>query len=217
LREGASARIAAAAHDLANGRAADAEQKVREVVSVGLLLGDEGPTLIDNLIGNVVAETGGTALEGLYESAGRDADAERLRELQAAARRTAQRIHTAPPEGTEAFVRSLPLLVMDTTTVRGLRWEFFGLTTMLTPCLNLHRMVFGPDDEYRRFLEEARASLVRWPSEAGLYELARAGYWRGGESRGGNIIGRLLAVSMRSGEGTCGDVMRKLDTLREAI
>lgn len=217
LREGAYAHVAAAALAHAQGRDDEAERLIREVISVGMLLGDQGPTLIENLIGHVVAEFGGTALENFYANAGRGNDAARLAEIRDAARRAATRIHNAAPEGIESFVRSLPDLVADTGTVRGLRWEFFTLTTTLSPCLNLHRMVFGPDDGYAAFVEEARSKLVRWPSEEKLFDLARAGYWGTSAPDNESLFGRFLGIAMRPGEGSCNTVMKRFDTLKEIM
>ena len=103
----------------------------------------------------------------------------------------------------------------DTTAVRGLRWEFFSLTATLTPCINLNRMVFGPGDEYRAFVDRAHASLVRYPSEEGLFQLARAGYWGSAAPASASVLGRFLSISMHPGQGTCADVMRRFDTLKE--
>ena len=108
-------------------------------------------------------------------------------------------------------------MILDTGTVRGQRWEALILTTTLTPCLNLHRMVFGPDDDYRDFLARARASLVRWPSEAQLLTVAEAGYWGAARPTGSRLFGRLLGVSMRPGEGSCNDVVKRFDALREVM
>ncbi|HSG49397.1 MAG TPA: hypothetical protein VLA43_16375, partial [Longimicrobiales bacterium] len=201
LRQGAYAHVATAALAQAQGRSDDAERLLREVVSVGMLLGDQGPTLIENLIGHVVAEFGGTALEHFYEAAGREEEAARVAALRDAARRSATRIQSARHEGVESFVRALPDLVGDTGTVRGLRWEFFTLTTTLSPCLNLHRMVFGPDEDYEAFVEQSRARLVRWPSEEKLFDLARAGYWGPGDTGEESLFGRFLGIAMRPGDG----------------
>lgn len=217
IREGGYAHLAAAAADLARGREGDAETKIREVISVGFLMADDGPTLIDNLVGQVLVEAGGTALERFYEVTDRAADARRVRSLAEAAARAAARIHADAPEGTEAFVRSLPGTVADTGAVRGLRWESFVLTTTLTPCLNLQRMVFGPEREYHAFIADARASLVRWPSEERLFAVAEAGYWGAVAQGGPSLFGRLLGISMRPGEGSCRDVVKRFETLREAM
>lgn len=217
LREGAYAHVAAAALAQSQGRGDDAEVLIREVISVGMLLGDQGPTLIENLIGQVIAEFGGTALERFYTVAGRGDDASRLREIREAARRSAARIHGPAPEGVESFVRSLPALVADTGTVRGLRWEFFTLTTTVSPCLNLHRMVFGPGAEYDAFVERARSRLVRWPSEEKLFDLAQAGYWGAGDPQNESLFGRFLGIAMRPGDGSCNTVMKRFDTLKGVI
>jgi hypothetical protein len=101
-------------------------------------------------------------------------------------------------------------MVVDTTAVRGLRWEYFALTTTLTPCLNLNRMVFGPDEAYHQFVEDAHDALVRWPSEEALFEVAKGGYLARPNVGSPSWIGRLLSISMRSGEGACGEVVRRL-------
>jgi hypothetical protein len=62
LRTAAYARIGAAAFEVEQGRPERPEQMVREVISVGFLLGDHGPTLIENLIGHTIVRTGGVAL-----------------------------------------------------------------------------------------------------------------------------------------------------------
>jgi hypothetical protein len=217
LREGAYAHVAAAALAQYRGRSAEAEELIREVISLGVLLGDQGPTLIENLAGHVIAEFGGTALEHFYAAAGRDADASRLDAIRDAARRSAARIPHTGPGGVEAFVRSLPDLVADAGTVRGLRWEFFTLTGTLSPCLNLHRMVFGPDSDYRDFVARARSELVVWPSEEKLFDLARSGYWGPPDPEKQSLLGRFLGVAMRPGEGSCNNVMRRFDTLREVL
>jgi hypothetical protein len=169
------------------------------------------------VVGHVVVGIGGEALERFYAAAGRPVEAGQVRELAAAATRSAARIHAASPEGTEAFVRSLPAMILDTGAVRGQRWESLILTTTLTPCLNLNRMVFGPDDAYRDFLARARASLVRWPSEEQLFRVAEAGYWGAAAPSGRGLFGRLLGVSMRAGPGSCNDVVKRFDALREVM
>jgi hypothetical protein len=216
LREAAYAHLGAAAADLAHGRADAAERKIREVISVGFLLADDGPTLIDNLIGDVIVSTGGTALESFYRAAGRTADAGALAALAAAADRSASRMRalSSGRSGLEEYLGSLPAMVLDTSAVRGLRWEYLRLTATLTPCLNLNRMVFGPDSAYEAFLRNARASLVRYPSEDGLFDLAVTGYFVPPSATGHALLGRFLTVSMRSGEGTCSAALSGFHGLR---
>ena len=65
VRYAALARVAKAIVEQIGGQPDQAEISIREVISAGFLLVDEGPTLIDNLVGVAVANIGGDALEGL--------------------------------------------------------------------------------------------------------------------------------------------------------
>ncbi len=214
LRAAAQVHIGAAAYELTQGRPERAETLLSEVISVGFLLDDYGPTLIDNLIGFALIESGGRALEELYAVTGRTTALNELVRLSEAANRAASRVRVGRAQGAETWVGSLPDMVFDTSAVRGLRWEYFIGVTTLTPCLNLQRMVFGPDDEYRAFIERAHDSLVRWPSEEGLFQMAKAGWLGTTPSDAETWLGRLLSVSMRRGDGACGEIVRKAETAR---
>ena len=74
VRYAALARVAKAIVEQVGGQQDQAETSIREIISAGFLLVDEGPTLIDNLVGVVVANIGGDALEGLYEVQSRDGE-----------------------------------------------------------------------------------------------------------------------------------------------
>jgi len=211
LRAAAYSHVGAAAAELVNGRPARAEELVAEVVSLGFLLGDDGPTLIDNLIGYAFIERGAVAMADLYEATGAEEEAARLSALRSAAVAAVSRSRFQYPDGAEAWVRSLPAMVSDTSVARGLRWEVFVGITTLTPCINLQRLVFGPDQRYWDFVEAAHGYLVAWPSEEGLFERARAGWFGSQATAGGTFLGRILSVSMRTGEGTCGEVVRQLE------
>lgn len=216
FRDATYSHIAAAAAALADGRTERAEELVSEVVSLGFLLGDDGPTLMDNLTGYSLVEEGAVALGDLYAATARAVEAERLSALRAAADGAVARARFRYPDGAEAWVRSLPAMVSDTSVARGLRWEIFIGITTLTPCINLQRLVFGPDQEYWDFVNGAYDDLVEWPSEDGLFERARAGWFGSTTAEGGSIVGRILSVSMRTGEGTCGEVVRTLEA-QEAL
>ena len=215
LREAAYAHVGAAALVLADGRPDEAETMVREVISLGFLMGDRAPTLIDNIVGHVITGLGGDALEGLYAASGRRSEAEALGALRAATERAAQRTRVPPHRSLEAHVQAMPRTVLDEQAVRGIRWEAFILTATLAPCLNLHRVVFGPDETYAAFVRDAEAALVRWPSEGELFRLARAGYLGAPEDPSPGPLGRFLAIAMRGGEGSCASVVRRLRSLDE--
>ena len=78
-------------------------------------------------------------------------------------------------------------------------------------------MVFGADEEYQAFVARAHDALVRWPSEEKLFELARHGYWGSTAPGRESLIGRMLGVSMRSGPGTCSEVVRRFDDLKASF
>jgi hypothetical protein len=76
-------------------------------------------------------------------------------------------------------------------------------------------MVFGPDSSYEQFVEDAHASLVRYPSDEAYFELARDGYLGAIRSQPVSIFGRLLAIAMRDGEGACGEIVRRINSLSQ--
>lgn len=216
FRRAVNSHVAAAALAFVNGDPELAEELVSEIVSLGFLLGDDGPTLMDNLTGYALVEQGADAMADLYAASGRTDDAARLNALRVATEMALSRVSYRYPEGAEAWVRSLPEIVSDASVARGLRWEIFVGITTLTPCINLQRLVFGPDQEYWDFVNGAYDDLVAWPSEDGLFEMARSGWFRSHAEAGAGLVGRLLSVSMRTGEGTCGEVVRQLET-QEAL
>ncbi|MEQ9397697.1 MAG: hypothetical protein RJQ04_00875 [Longimicrobiales bacterium] len=217
LREATHVQVAAAADALLEGRPDEAERRAREIISVGFLLGDYGNTIIDNVIGHVLIQTGGSTLEGVYRATGRSAQADALARDRELARVVAQRAGSRAPEDLDATLRSIRDAVTDSAAPPGYRWEMLGITATVTPCLRLEGMVLGPGDEYRAFVDEARTSLVRYPSEEPLFDLVRAGYWGAAGSDRFGMLGRVLAVSMRTGPGTCGDLMRRWRTFGDAL
>ena len=58
---------------------------------------------------------------------------------------------------------------------RGLRWEYFMTFNSFGSCLNLQNVVFGEGDDYDAWVAKARSTLVRYPSEADVFELFKAG------------------------------------------
>lgn len=210
FRRAADVHVARAAFAFSEGRLDDAEQLLREVVAVGFLLADDGPTLIDNLIGITIVERGGGALASFYRASGQIEASSELSRLRLVAERAANRVPTldTSPEG---FVNALPDLVLDSTGVRGFRWEYFINLATIAPCMNVHRMVFGPGAEYSAFIEEARASLVRFPSEEAFFELARYGWLGGTESVRPPMLRRLAALFMNDSEDSCASMVQQVE------
>ncbi len=204
-----------AGYELANGDPRGAEESIRKLISAGFLLGDEGVTLIDNLIGFVLVRTGGVALESFYRATGQTEEAEALTWVRETADRSADL--ASVDEGwtdVEAALAQMPQTVRSPDAVRGLRWEYFILLNGLTPCLNANRVVFGPEEGFSEFLAEAREALVRYPSEEAFFELARQG-WFGQISGSGpeRLIGRVVGLTLGGG-GTPGSCAAFLGSIR---
>lgn len=177
VRQGARAHLAKAALELADGRPAQAERTIREVISVGFRLIDDGPTLLDNLMGAVLVGMGGDALQQFDRATGRRGDAETLAWVRAEAGKAAARVAAGSKAAisAEAALRTMPQTVLDSTQARGLRWEFFGLVSAFAPCASMKTLAFGPGEDYTQWLAAARQGLVRRPSDEALLQLMRRG------------------------------------------
>ena len=217
LTQGAHAHLGKAIHELALGDESRADATIREVLSVGFLIADDGPTLIDNLIGFALVNLGATALETFYETTARSTDLAALRQARDAALRAAHMLTRGRSETLESTLAELPAIAASPVALRGLRWEFFTLTNTIAPCINLNRIVFGPDANYAQWVEEVRRSLVRWPSEEAPFDLALDGYFGAPPDPGSStLLGRTLGVAMGGSDapGSCSAVFRRLSTGR---
>ena len=170
VKAAAHANIAQAALDFADGRPADAERRLKEVVSVGFHLINDGHTLIENLIGAVVVSSARTGLVALYEATGRDRDARFL---------STQNDPEPPSElsdirtsGLEETYRNVSARVLDTTTLPGLRWELLNAFLAFQPCTDMHQVIFGPDSLHLATMATARSTMVRRPSDSAFFALA---------------------------------------------
>lgn len=206
IRQASWAMVGTAALATAEGRLDDAERTLHELISVGFLLGDHTPTMIDNLIGFRLVDTGGEALENFYAATDRTDDAEALRSARLSTERTSRMARIGMGSDLEGTLRQLPSVVENDAGIRGLRWEYFALMNTLAPCLNSHKMVFGPGEEYEEWVSRARQNLVRWPSEEALFELSENGYFmgKGGSSEAG-ALGAVLGLTLgdRDESGRC--------------
>ena len=216
FRYAALAHISRAAVEVSQGSPAAAEETIREVISTGFLLIDEGPTLIDNLMGVVIANMGGDALEGLYASTGRAAESRQLRWARESAE-SAARISRVGLAGQDihALLLGIPNLVENEDALRGLRWEYLATFNMLAPCINLHKMVFGADVSYLEWINRSRNSLVRYPGEAALFDIAGSGgVARAATAEQGGFLAQLVSLTM-GGQARPGDCARLIGVIEE--
>jgi hypothetical protein len=213
FRSAGLAQVARASVEVSSGQPEAAEATLRDLISTGFLLIDQGPTLIDNLMGVVMVNMGGDALEAFYARVGREADAEALELARAAAAGAARKARAGLiPEDIHSLLQGVPDLVETEEALRGLRWEYFATFNMLAPCINLHKMVFGPDDSYDEWRERARATLVRVRGERDLFELAESGVLGSGGQELQGFFARFLSLTLGSGgaPGSCASLIASL-------
>jgi hypothetical protein len=213
FRAAGLARVAKASVEVSTGRADEAEQTLRELISTGFLLIDQGPTLLDNLMGVVLANMGGDALEELYRRTDREAEAAALAYARSSATDAARMARAGViPEDIRSLLQGVPDLVEAENALRGLRWEYFAAFNMLAPCINTHKMVFGPDETYDEWRERARDTLVRVDGERELFELAESGVLGSGGQELQGFFARFLSLTLGSGgaPGSCASLIASL-------
>jgi hypothetical protein len=215
FRTAALAQASRAAVQLDAGNEGAAEGTLRDLISTGFLLIDQGPTLLDNLIGVELTRVGADGLEGLYLRTGRDQDAASLEWAREGALAAAGKARAGLiPEDARALLQGVPDLVENEDALRGLRWEYFATFNMLGPCINLHKMVFGPDETYDDWRRRAERAIVRVPGEAELFDLAESGVLGSGGQQMDGFLPRFLNLVLGSGgaPGSCASLIASLQS-----
>ncbi len=170
------AAIGKAALASAEGRNEQAEQTLREVVSVGFLMMDESRYLIAALVGAVTARLGLDGLEDHYRVTGQDEAARRLANARDSAYGVSQAMEVAEERARSAWGAADPLtlrettvgVVADTTTLPALRWEMLHFIAVL-PCTNTRELLFGPSPTLREVWEQALSGLARTPADSAVF------------------------------------------------
>ena len=80
---------------------------------------------------------------------------------------------------------------------------------MLAPCINLHKMVFGPDETYGEWRRRAERAIVRVPGEQELFDLAESGVLGTGGQELQGFLPRFLSLVLGSGgaPGSCASLI----------
>ena len=172
IKAAAQANIAQAALDLSDGRQADAERRLREVVSVGFHMINDGHSVMENLIGGVLVNNARLAMQTFFEVTGRDRDARFISPANdpepPADMRDGRRVRL------EDSYRAVAAVILDSTSIRGLRWELVQSYMALHPCSDMHQVIFGPDSLHRATMAAARQTLVRRPSDSAFFAMSQA-------------------------------------------
>ena len=199
LRGAAASNTAQAALDLAAGRRVDAERRLREVISVGFLLMRDGRTLLENLVGAAIVIGARNSLAAFYEVTGRGAESRFVSSASDPGSDARLEIEASRRVAFEEMMRSVRRTVLDTTEMRGLRWELLLSLYSLAPCSDMRQILFGVDSTHRATLDEARRSLVRGSTDSLLFAFVEQPMDTLRMTRGGTpLIGRSRNPVMRS-------------------
>jgi hypothetical protein len=175
MRRAGRAHLARAALELSRGQQAEAENTLREGISLGWAVATEGHTLIEVLVGAALVESGLKGLEDFYSTTGRASQAGTLRRdreavtgLAADDQNLTIRDEYRRPDEVE-FRRVMSRIARDPQRLQGERWEAINFLSV-APCLNPQELTFGPTDDLRRTVEIVRTNLPRFPSEQRFLE-----------------------------------------------
>ena len=167
----AHAAVSRAAFHIAIGQRDSAATVLRSIVSFGFALIDNGTSVIDELIGNVIVGIGRDGLRRFYVL---------TQDPRAGAAAVAPPPRLAKSEmrgGTPAA--SAPLNEMrqrlidrsaDPSVRRGERYEALRLLSA-SSCTNVQELLFGPGSDVTDAFRNARRDLARYPSERALVDL----------------------------------------------
>ena len=185
LKQLAYANTVRAAWFLSQGRRAEAERALRETVSFGIRMNDDGRFLIDALMGVVIAGIGRRALEQYFTLSGRP-EAAAIRESAAALQARLdsasagvdaelERVGRMSPRQVRRYTLALP---WDRSLPLGLRFEEVRQAAR-APCTDLGEMIFGPAGDVRQVFGRARRDLARFPSDTAFIALVERDAARG--------------------------------------
>jgi hypothetical protein len=168
IRRAVSGQFARAALARADGRVADAERMLREVIGAGFSLMGE-MTIIENLVGSTIVDRGREELVAFYETTGRAGEARQI----SSAMDPRPRDDLTEPRLTAAQQEVyIAQTIQDSARAPGVRWEMATRFATFKPCMELRDMVFGPGPDYYAVLAEARKGLVHTAGEDAVMRMA---------------------------------------------
>ena len=168
-RELAYAAVSRAAYHMSVGQRDSAEIVLRSIVSFGFALIDNGPGLIDEMIGTVIVGTGRDALQRYYviQHDGRAS----LPALQAPSREMIARADSRSGRPSADEVRERMLIrLADPRVPRGERLRMTRALS-LGSCTSVRDLLLGPRAEVIDAIARARLALPRYASERAFLDL----------------------------------------------
>jgi hypothetical protein len=169
-----------AAYFLAQGRPADAERALRDGLAFGYRLLDDGNTLIEALIGVVIAGISRSQLIEFYTMTGRP-EAQVLRARRDSAIALVENAAASPRAGNFDVVTArttITAIALDPTMPRSLRYEMLAGLGM-APCTNVRELIFGAGAGVDTTFARARRQLARYPGDSALINLMQQAPERG--------------------------------------
>jgi len=170
IRDAARSNIAAAALDLGSGKPREAERRLREVISVGFLMMRDGRTIIENLVGASIVDGGRQSLEAFFQATGRAGDARAVSAASDPVTEVTAGSSDRQRSSLDETTRSLRRTALDTTEIRGMRWEKL-VNYSFMPCTDTRQILFGPDSLHAAVMDSARVSLVRSPADSIVFSI----------------------------------------------
>lgn len=166
LRVIAYHRLGEAGFLISRGNLAEAEELLRELVTVGVLIVDGSPFLIESSAGASVGRLGLTALEHLYSATGETEKAARIRAAISEA-------EAAVEDRRKQWGRDEMMAVAaDSGSARAIRWEYIAWLSASVQCRGLGAIVAGPTESEQAYLRSVRGTLVRNDGENEYFQAA---------------------------------------------
>ncbi|QJR35775.1 hypothetical protein [Gemmatimonas groenlandica] len=178
----AFAAVSRAAYYEASGDHAEAERVLRTLVSYGFTLIDQGAGGIDAMLGRVIVDIGRDGLWHFYTIRGRSEESVLVEPLPLAA------------SVTTPVWRSATDIAADGHLPRTVRLEALS-SLSLQSCGSLRTVLTGPSAATKRAISDARASMVRYPSEHALFDLIERSVEHGPELDYGNAYNPIVGIA----------------------
>jgi hypothetical protein len=169
LRMAAHVRMAQAALLFDQADEEGAETALREVLSVGILLIEEGTTLIEVYIGRIMSEEALDALSQLYTAQGREVEAQNISQRRAVISAGYEGISAARQQmgvSPREVARQLREAVADPDLPRGHKWEYLVSVVFWENCGSPAGVLVGPGSETRALITQLESELVQYPTDA---------------------------------------------------
>lgn len=169
-KELAYAAVSRAAYHMAIGQRDSAETILRSIISYGFTISDNGPGLIYQLIGRVIAGVGREALEQYFVIT---KDPRAAAVIAARPADVLARLSDTPkpdPQSVSGMEKELLARATNPNELQGVRYQALELLSF-SQCTNVRELLLGRSPDVTRAFDQAKRDLARYPSERALIDL----------------------------------------------